>query len=97
MQLASEGANVFAVARRSGELQETARRGRGPGQIEPYVADLTVDAQVKDLREALLAKVDGVHALIHSAGTISRGPLETAKIHDLDSGSTPPMSVPPIC
>ena len=75
---------MIAVGRRSGELQETARRSRGPGQIEPCVADLTVDAQVKDLGATLLAEEDGVHALIHSAGTISRGRLQTARIHDLD-------------
>lgn len=84
MRLASVGATVCAVARRGRELEETARQTAGPGQVEPYVADLVVDRQVWELGEALLAREGGVQILVHSAGTISRDPLEKARIQELD-------------
>jgi NADP-dependent 3-hydroxy acid dehydrogenase YdfG len=84
VKLASAGASVCAVGRRKSELEETAKRGGGSGTVEPYVADLVADAQVQELGEALLVREGGVQVLVHSAGTISRGDLETAPIHDLD-------------
>ena len=84
VELASAGASVCAVARHRSALEETANLCGGPGEVEPYVADLVVDNQVKELGEAILAREGGVHILVHSAGTISRGDLETARIEDLD-------------
>jgi NADP-dependent 3-hydroxy acid dehydrogenase YdfG len=49
-----------------------------------YETDLVVDEQVERLGKALLAHEGGVDVLVHSAGTISRGDLETASVSDLD-------------
>jgi NADP-dependent 3-hydroxy acid dehydrogenase YdfG len=84
VELASAGATVCAVARRESELEETASRCEGLGEVEPYVADLVVDEQVRELGEALLEHEGGIQVLVHSAGTIARGDLETARIQDLD-------------
>lgn len=84
VELASAGATVCAVARRRDELEVTATLGRGGGRFELYEADLVVDEQVERLGEILLAHEGGIHVLVHSAGTISRGDLEGAPISDLD-------------
>jgi NADP-dependent 3-hydroxy acid dehydrogenase YdfG len=84
IELGSAGANVCAIARRRGELEETARRSGERGRIQPYVADLIDDQEVADLVRILLERESGVDALIHSAGEISRGSLATAAINDLD-------------
>ena len=76
--LAAAGATVYAVARRRHELEATAKPNDGAGRFEPYEADLVVDAQIGALAEALLGRLtDGVDVLVHSAGTISLGDLET--------------------
>jgi NADP-dependent 3-hydroxy acid dehydrogenase YdfG len=82
--LASAGATVCAVARRRNELEATADRASGAGRFALYEADLVVDAQVAGLARALLARGSGVDVLVHSAGTISLGDLETASVRDLD-------------
>jgi NADP-dependent 3-hydroxy acid dehydrogenase YdfG len=82
--LASAGATVYAVARRRHELEATASQTDGPGRFELYEADLVVDAQVAGLAEGLRGREGGVDVLVHSAGTISLGNLETASVHDLD-------------
>jgi NADP-dependent 3-hydroxy acid dehydrogenase YdfG len=82
--LASAGATVCAVARRKHELEATADRANGSGEFALYEADLVVDEQVTRLARALLAREGGVDVLVHSAGTISLGDLETASVRDLD-------------
>jgi NADP-dependent 3-hydroxy acid dehydrogenase YdfG len=82
--LASAGATVCAVARRKHELKATADRANGSGGFALYEADLVVDEQVTRLARALLARDGGVDVLVHSAGTISLGDLETASVRDLD-------------
>ena len=82
--LAAAGATVYCVARRKQELEATASRMNSAGRFELYEADLLVDEQISGLAEALRARGRGVDVLVHSAGTISLGNLETASIHDLD-------------
>jgi short-subunit dehydrogenase len=82
--LASAGATVYAVARRRHELEATASQTNGAGRFELYEADLIVDEQVAGLAEAVREREGRVDVLVHSAGTISLGNLETASIHDLD-------------
>lgn len=81
--LASAGATVCAVGRRRVELEATAKRTNGVGRFVLYEADLVGD-DLKRLSEALLAREGGVDVLVHSAGTISIGDLETASVRDLD-------------
>jgi len=82
--LASAEATVCAVARRRDELQATADRSNGAGRFALYQTDLVVDEQLAALTQALLAREDGVDVLVHSAGAISFGDVETASIRDLD-------------
>jgi NADP-dependent 3-hydroxy acid dehydrogenase YdfG len=82
--LASAKATVCAVARRRRGLEGTAGRATGAGRVEPYEADLVVDEQIAGLAETVQAREGGVDVLVHSAGTISLGDLETASVRDLD-------------
>ena len=82
--LAAAGATVWAVARRTDELRETAALVRGTGHIEPYSADLSVDAHVGSLASDLGQSAAGVDVLVHSAGAYLRDPVRTAPIADLD-------------
>ena len=82
--LASEGATVCAVARRKDELQATANRANGAGRFALYPADLASDNEPERLAKALLTDEGGVDVLVHSAGTISIGDLETAPVGELD-------------
>ena len=75
---------MCAVARRRDELQATADRSNGAGRFALYQTDLVVDEQLAALTQALLAREDGVDVLVHSAGAISFGDVETASIRDLD-------------
>ncbi len=59
--LAARGANVTAVARSLGPLDELAASS---SSITPFVADLTVDAD----RAALIARVGDVDVLVNNAG-----------------------------
>ncbi len=84
LALAFAGATVCAVARRRSELEVTAERANGAGRIRPYAADVTVDRELTELARALRDQEGGVDVLVHSAGTYSSGPLETASVVDLD-------------
>jgi NADP-dependent 3-hydroxy acid dehydrogenase YdfG len=92
--LASAGATVCAVARRKDELKVTANRSNGAGQFVLYEADLVGDNELERLSEALLAREGGVDVLVHSAGTISIGDLETASVRDLDRQYAANVRVP---
>lgn len=82
--MASAGATVCAVARRREELEETRRQADGAGRFALCQADLVVDEAVAELAEDLLALEGGVDVLVHSAGAIGLGDLETAPVDELD-------------
>jgi short-subunit dehydrogenase len=82
--LAAAGGTVCAVARRREELEATANRANGTERFALYEADLVVDEEQERLANALLARAGGVDVLVHSAGMISLGDLETTSVSDLD-------------
>ena len=82
--LGSAGATVCAVARRRDELEVTADLSSGSGRFILCTADLVDDDQLELLSEAVLGREAGVDILVHSAGTISIGDLETAPVRELD-------------
>ena len=82
--LATAGAMVFGVARRQDQLRAIAESVESPGRITPYPADLSVQADISSLADRLHRDVKGVDILVHSAGTYSRGPVETSSPHDFD-------------
>jgi NADP-dependent 3-hydroxy acid dehydrogenase YdfG len=85
MMLASEGANVVLVARRSEQLQEVADRVRRAGaEALPIVTDLTDDRSLADLVLRARAELGPVDILVNNAGFAVWKPLEATTIEEWD-------------
>jgi len=85
LALAEEGAAVCLVGRRLDALEEVAEIAR---KTSPLVllhqGDLTLDQDIQDSVMRLQADVERVDILVHSAGVISLGHVETTSVKDLD-------------
>jgi NAD(P)-dependent dehydrogenase (short-subunit alcohol dehydrogenase family) len=69
MALAADGATLALVARDAAKLGETAAEARALGvRVETFVADVTSEDQVEELRASVAAKLGHVHILINNAG-----------------------------
>lgn len=85
LSLAAQGAALGLVGRRLETLEIVAERGRAlTGQVECYRADLTVDADIRELADRLREDFGRVDILVHSAGTFAQGQCETAPIEEFD-------------
>jgi len=84
LALAAEGATVCGVGRRRQGLEETARRLNGAGRFVACEADLMDDREPERLTKALIERHGKVDVLVHCAGTIALGAVETASVQDLD-------------
>jgi short-subunit dehydrogenase len=82
--LAAQGATLCLVGRDLSRLEDVAKAGRTvTPRIQCYAADLTLDEDIRRLA-AQLQGLGRVDVLIHSAGFISLGRLESAPVADLD-------------
>ncbi|MFO7543868.1 MAG: SDR family NAD(P)-dependent oxidoreductase [Trueperaceae bacterium] len=77
--LAERGVPVVATVRSDADA---ARLARIDG-VEPLICDVTDDAHVARLREAIDARGDGLWGIVHNAGIAYVGPLTTAPLDDL--------------
>jgi len=83
--LADEGANLHLIGRNSDALEAVAQRVRtNSPRVLTYRIDLNIDADLEKLKTYLQRDCDGIDILVHSAGVISMGHLETAPLADLD-------------
>lgn len=85
-RLSAAGMTVVAVARRADRLDALA--GSAPGDVRPYVADVTDTDAVDELARRTEAEFGACHALIANAGVPGRafegrGDLDAA-LHTLD-------------
>jgi NADP-dependent 3-hydroxy acid dehydrogenase YdfG len=80
LRLASVGATVWLIGRDSHSLQNVARGAANASQVFCCQADLTIDDEVSRIADSL----DSVHILVHAAGIMNFGPLESAAIEDFD-------------
>jgi NADP-dependent 3-hydroxy acid dehydrogenase YdfG len=82
---AGSGAHVWALGRNSERLGSAASRlERSTGQLTPVIVDLEQPTQIESAAAAILGRVDAVDVLVHSAGTISRGPIEMSDVDEFD-------------
>ena len=84
--LAQCGANLVLLARSEARLRTTiarVRRANG-ATIEGHVIDLTHDAGIFALAQALQTRPDALDILVHAAGEYGRGAIADVPIGDLD-------------
>ncbi len=82
--LAAQGSTLCLIGRRIEALDVTAQAARAmTAAARCYCADLSLDDQVQALA-AQLAEVGRIDVLIHSAGAIGLGPIESAPGEELD-------------
>jgi NADP-dependent 3-hydroxy acid dehydrogenase YdfG len=83
--LAAQGATLCLVGRRLEALEAVAKGVPATvPRVECYQADLTREREIRELTAHLHRDFDRVDLLIHSAGVISQGHLETAPLEDFD-------------
>jgi len=85
LTLAAQGARVCIVGRRLDALEEVAKTARETSpQVLVHQADLSLDEDMQDLVMRLKDEAGHVDILVHSAGVISLGHVETTSVKDLD-------------
>ena len=79
------GAEVWAIGRGREGLDSIAHdAGGGSGRSRPLVADVAREDDLESAGREILSGGAGVDVLVHNAGVISRGPVESATLEDLD-------------
>src|SRR5262245_30882527 len=85
LELAAQGATVCLVGRKVERLARVAERAEASaGRCVCCPADLTMDAEVDELRARIEREWGAVDIVIHSAGVISLGDLATATVEQMD-------------
>lgn len=85
LELLAGDASVYLVGRSGGRLGKVAEEaGEASGRARCVEADLGVDGQVLDLVDCLRREAGGVDILIHSAGIITLGNVESCPVEELD-------------
>jgi NADP-dependent 3-hydroxy acid dehydrogenase YdfG len=85
LALAKQGVVLCLLGRDLSSLEAVAHIAKqSTGRVNCYRADLTVGQEIADFYESISAEFDAIDILVHSAGAISLGPLESASIEDFD-------------
>jgi short-subunit dehydrogenase len=83
--LAAEGVKTCLLGRKLETLEGVAKLARKTApQVVCYQVDLTLDQDVRRIADLIQQDVGHIDMLIHSAGVISFGRLESAPIEDFD-------------
>ena len=80
------GARVYAIGRRSDELAALSNHARAAGgeEIVPVIADLESDVDLGTLASRVLGDRSDLDILVHAAGAITVGGLDSLTVSDLD-------------
>ncbi len=85
LDLAAKGVNLFLLGRNIKALQTVAGKvDQLTSQIHRCQIDLTQDAEIKNMSDYIRKIFGHIDILIHSAGVISLGKLESAPVEDFD-------------
>ena len=83
--LAAQGANVYILGRNREKLEAVAKKAKKTTNfIKIYEVDITKDKDIQELKSVLQKEIGYLNILIHSAGVISLGDLESTPIEQLD-------------
>ncbi len=84
--LAEQGLTLCLIGRDLTSLELVATRARKSSpRIHTYQADLTKDEDLKSLVEGIRDDVPCINILVHCAGVLTAGRIETADVTDFDS------------
>ncbi|MCU0483483.1 MAG: SDR family NAD(P)-dependent oxidoreductase, partial [Chloroflexi bacterium] len=76
--LAGRGARVLAAARRLDRLERLAAElAGGPGEVVPFRADVTLEADARAIATAAVDAFGGIDVLVNNAGSEVQGPIDT--------------------
>src|SRR5579863_4781984 len=79
--LSEEGAKLHLIGRNSGALDAVAQLAKkNSPRVLTYRADLNVDTDLVKLQAELQRDCDRIDILVHGAGFIALGPLESASL-----------------
>jgi NADP-dependent 3-hydroxy acid dehydrogenase YdfG len=78
------GATVWMVARNVGKLEEVAREIGASERLRVHGVDLLEDEEVRALGRAVAEEAGQLDVLVHAAGVIAIGPVESAPVADFD-------------
>jgi NAD(P)-dependent dehydrogenase (short-subunit alcohol dehydrogenase family) len=81
IRFAQEGATVAAVARRIEKLQELQEHTKN---IHPFSADLRNPEETSACVDSIVKKLGGIDIVVHAAGIIGSGSIETTTLKDWD-------------
>ena len=85
LELATQGVALYLVGRKLETLEAVAEIARKTSQkVLTYVADLTVDEDIWKLPGCLERNFGHVDILVHSAGVIYMGKIQSASVQDFD-------------
>lgn len=83
-ELAAQGAALCLLGRDQGRLQTVARSMPASARIFTYEVDLAAAKQIESFAVNFFSECGSVDMLVHSAGVIAFGSMETASLDDLD-------------
>ncbi len=85
LKLAAHGASLCLVGRNLETLEVVAESvGETSSKVRSYGANLTLDEDIRKLKEQLQQDFGYIDILVHSAGAISLGKVQDAKVEDFD-------------
>ena len=85
LELAQKGVRLCLLGRNPERLKVIAdAAGKNSPLVKCYGVDLTKDEDIKKLEQKLNSDFEKLHILIHSAGLISLGRLESSSVTDFD-------------
>ena len=85
LELAKHEAILCLLGRNIESLQTVAKIAKGATHnVHCFKVDLAIDQDIIDLSKSIANLFDGVDILVHSAGIISTGSLESASVDDFD-------------
>jgi len=79
MRMMEQGAIVAGVARRENVLRSMASE-----HFKPFAADLTNDSERVEVVQRVIADLGGIDIVVHAAGIIGSGSIETTTLADWD-------------
>ncbi len=84
-KLAKDGASVVLAARRKDRLEKIVNEINAQGgKAAYYVVDVTVEKQVKDMIDDVVARQGRLDVLIGNAGLMAQAPLSSMKVNEWD-------------